>query len=498
MKKLTALAFLVALLAASGSFGQDVEMAVEGRRANGPNPFNAVVRIEATKAEPDLANPWRIADRGDSAGSGFVIKGRRILSNAHCVLDATLVTVHKQSVDAPFTAHVEYLNFDSDLALLEVDDETFFDDIEPLELGETPTVRDHVVAVGYPIGGSRIAFTEGVVSRTEMSFYSISRQYLPSAQVDAAVNPGNSGGPVLDVDSGLVVGIAFQMSKEGENIGYIIPVDVVRHFLHDIEDGQTDGFGDLYFHTRQMVNPAARRALGMKPGMTGCYVHDVEAPWPGTDALRNGDILLAVDGVTVSDTCNVRLPDGRTLNYRALVVAHQLGEDVEFTVLRDGAPLVITNTVSRTLRRIRPPLAGDRPDYYIFGGLVFSTLTMDLWQQLNSGMDFSDGAFAIRQDNEDELVILTDVLSDPVNLGYTDATVVLVEAVDGQPVHSLKGLARILDSATNDFVCIEIVSPSFRGDKHIPLILDTAKAREALPAILERYQVPADRSPDIR
>lgn len=81
--------------------------------------------------------------------------------------------------------------------------------------------------------GDNVCVTKGVVSRIDRSNYSHGRTTLLAIQVDAAINSGNSGGPVLMGDH--VVGIAFQCLTSGENIGYIIPVPVINHFLEDLE-----------------------------------------------------------------------------------------------------------------------------------------------------------------------------------------------------------------------------------------------------------------------
>ncbi len=94
------------------------------------------------------------------------------------------------------------------------------------------------------MGGDRISVTEGVVSRIESDIYAHSGadDHLV-IQTDAAINPGNSGGPVIQ--NGKVVGVAFQGLQEADNIGYMIPTTVIKHFLKDIQDGKYDSFGSM-------------------------------------------------------------------------------------------------------------------------------------------------------------------------------------------------------------------------------------------------------------
>src|SRR5690606_23070094 len=106
---------------------------------------------------------------------------------------------------------------DCDLALLQVEDEGFFDDVPPADIGELPALRDKVSVVGFPIGGEEISITEGVVSRIEVQRYNHSQRHLLAVTVDAAINQGNSGGPVFK--NGKVAGIAFQKLTGVDNIG---------------------------------------------------------------------------------------------------------------------------------------------------------------------------------------------------------------------------------------------------------------------------------------
>ena len=94
------------------------------------------------------------------------------------------------------------------------------------------------------MGGRRISVTKGIVSRIQMDTYAhTGADSHLVIQTDAAINPGNSGGPVMQ--DGKVVGVAFQGLRQAENIGYMIPTTVIRHFLADINDGKYDGFGSL-------------------------------------------------------------------------------------------------------------------------------------------------------------------------------------------------------------------------------------------------------------
>jgi len=202
--------------------------------------------------------------QGSSFSSGFVISGNRILTNAHGVAWHNVVRVRKHGDSRKYVATVEHVAHECDLAILKVEDSQFWSGLEALSLGTLPELQDKIKVVGYPQGGDRISITQGIVSRVEMGSYSHSGEYLLMIQIDAAINSGNSGGPALDSE-GRVAGVAFQALDEAENIGYIIPVPIIDHFLTDIKlHGNYTGFCRLGVSWQTTENEAMRQYLQLK------------------------------------------------------------------------------------------------------------------------------------------------------------------------------------------------------------------------------------------
>src|SRR6202011_1228632 len=147
-----------------------------------------------------------------------------------------------------------------------------------VHFGGLPIVQSTVDVFGYPIGGSRLSVTHGIVSRVDFQNYTYSGvdQHL-AVQIDAAINPGNSGGPVLQ--DGKVVGVAFQgfSGDVAQNVGYMIPTPVIQHFLDDIKDGHYDRYMDLSIGIQNTLNPAMRKALGLKDDDRGVMVSSVQS-----------------------------------------------------------------------------------------------------------------------------------------------------------------------------------------------------------------------------
>jgi S1-C subfamily serine protease len=206
---------------------------------------------------------------------GFVIDvdQRHVITNAHSVEHHTQVKLKRRGSDTKYVATVLAIGRECDIALLTVADDAFWEGLLPLSFGPLPELQEAVAVVGYPIGGETISVTSGVVSRIEVTSYVHGRDELLGIQIDAAINSGNSGGPAFN-DDGDCIGIAFQSmagSGDAENIGYVIPTPIVKHFLRDFErNGRYTGFAALGICWQPMESPDLRKAFGC-PSPPGAF-----------------------------------------------------------------------------------------------------------------------------------------------------------------------------------------------------------------------------------
>ncbi|CAA7049084.1 unnamed protein product [Microthlaspi erraticum] len=189
--------------------------------------LTSVVKVFTVSSKPRLFQPWQISMQSECSGSGFVISGKKIITNAHVVANHTSVKVRKHGSPTKYKAKVRAIGHECDLAILEIDNDEFWEGMSFLELGDIPLMQDTVAVVGYPCGGDSISVTKGVVSRVEQILYPLeysqpwntasSSTELLAVQIDAAINPGNSGGPVIMGNK--VIGVAFESLFWSDNIG---------------------------------------------------------------------------------------------------------------------------------------------------------------------------------------------------------------------------------------------------------------------------------------
>ena len=453
-----------------------------------------VVRVYCTYQDPDYESPWQSVAPRNSTGSGVVIGKRQILTGAHVVANATFVQVQRQSDPEKVVARVAAISHDSDLALLEIDDPKFARGIAPARIGDLPRLRDAVQVVGYPIGGEEVSITEGVVSRIEVQRYDHSQRYLLAVTVDAAINDGNSGGPVFA--RGKVVGIAFQSLPDAELIGEMVPAPVIKRFLDGVRMGKDPRVPGLGITTQQLENPALRAHLGMGKSDSGVLVTAVQFGSSGWGKLERGDVLMSLDGMRIADNGTVRYRGRFRCQFDVVVGDHHVGDRVPARILRGGKRRDVELQLE-PMQWLVPRAEFDvMPSWYLFGGLVFQRLTAEFLR--NWGDHWWDKApkellqlyhAGNRTPDRQETVVMAQVLADAVNVGYAPFTNDIVTAVNGRRPVDLADFVRIVDAAQGEVV-LELSSGG-------TVLLDADAARAAHERILARYHVPGDRSADL-
>lgn len=266
------------------------------------------------------------------SGSGFIIGSEgRILTNAHVVKDADEITV-TLSDNREFKAKVLGADERTDVALIEID----ATDLPVARLGNSETIEvgEWVLAIGAPFGMSYTA-TQGIVSATERQ---LRETYVPFIQTDAAVNPGNSGGPLFNA-RGEVIGINSQiLSGSGGYMGlsFAIPINTANLIAKQLEDkGFVErGFLGIQF---QPVDGKTARAFGLdRP--RGALVASVEPDGPAEKAgIERGDIVLRYNGKLLETSGE--LPP--------LVGATPIGAKAKVEVLRNGKSKTLTVTIGK-------------------------------------------------------------------------------------------------------------------------------------------------------
>jgi S1-C subfamily serine protease len=453
----------------------------------------SVVRIVNNAQRADWYTPWEASAPELGAGSGFVIEGGLVMTNAHVVSDARMVLLFLYGDPTPHEARVRVIGHDCDLALVEPVEAGVLEGLPAMSFDGLPELRSVVETYGYPAGGERISSTRGVVSRIEMQRYSHTEgdSHL-TVQTDAAINPGNSGGPV--VQGGKVVGVAFQAATLLENVGYFIPTEVISHFLTDAADGRYDGYPDLGISTSNLENPAAQRRAGMRPGESGVRVDFVFRGSSADGRLRPGDVLLEIESHPLANDGTVAAEGGLRLDFEVLLDRLQIGDELSLRVLREGQRQELRFPVDRYAPfRLYRRIYDEAPRYFVYAGLVFVPLDREVLltegEEIPPQLIYESYLRPIAEpdSSREEPVLLLRRLDHPVNADMTWSRDLVVDRVDGRPIRDLRELAAALEADAGPFHVIEFAY------SHRFAVIDREQAERSNAEILERYGVPRDR-----
>ncbi|QOY94856.1 trypsin-like peptidase domain-containing protein [Massilia sp. UMI-21] len=429
-----------------------------------PSVENSVVKIFATVRRPDPYKPWIKQSPVNVTGSGVIIEGKRILTNAHVVGYASQVEVQASQSGDKVSARVIALARGLDLAVLELDDPSFFDKRPPVRRAAVlPDVREAVFAYGYPVGGNSLSTTRGIVSRVEFVGYGSFSSGL-RIQIDAPINPGNSGGPVIAGDK--MIGLAFSMASNAQNIGYVIPNEEIELFLKDVADGRYDGKPLLHDSVQTLENPALRQYLNIDKSVEGALVHRpyrLDAGWP----LKEGDIITHIGEYPIDNQGMVKLGSNLRVRFQYRIQQVAKNGKVPMTIRRGGKPMQVEVPASGPRPLLIPDLNGGYPSYFVYGPVVFTRATTDFMGFLLANpramgaYSFNDSPLVTHlgdspTDGREELVVISGpFFPHKLVTGYSNRFGSVLDSVNGTKVRSLAHLVALLRDLKDEYVAFK-------------------------------------------
>lgn len=272
----------------------------------------------------------------NAAGTGMIVSGDGyILTNKHVIEGANAVQVVLD--DGSTYSDVEIIGADplNDVAFLKIKN---VENLPTVKLGDSKTVTagQQVIAIGNALGQYQNTVTSGVISGTGRSLTATSSDYSTSEtltdmiQTDAAINSGNSGGPLVNA-AGEVIGINTATSAEADGIGFAIPISSVKGQLNNIiQNGKADrAYIGVYYVT---ITPDVATAYDL-PVTSGAYLYSasqysaIVADGPGAKAgLKEKDIITKINGISL----------GQAGSVSSIIGEYKPGDTIQLTILRDG------------------------------------------------------------------------------------------------------------------------------------------------------------------
>ena len=453
---------------------------------------DSIVKIYTVSKVPIYLEPWNVSI-ARSSGSGSIIAGNLILTNAHVVANSTFIEVRRHGKRKRVKAKVLSVSHQADLAILSVDDKSFFEGVTPLEFGTLPKIQQKITVYGFPTGGDTLSVTTGIVSRIEHQRYVHSGENFLAIQVDAAINPGNSGGPALS--DGKIVGVVMQQRRNSQNIGYLVPINMIAHFLTDMLDGKYDGFPEIGIITQRMESVALKSMYNIDENVTGQLVTKKLYNCDFYDKIEVGDILTAVDGHKIEDDGTVEFRHHEYTMYSYYIDLHQMGEEVTLDIIRGKKPMQIKFKLSHRgddFLMVKSYRYDKMPTYFIYGGYVFSPLTSNLLASTRgqlSALRAKSGEWS-KKDKKD-VVILVKVLAADFNRGNHGLSLWAIDKVNGEKFKTFEEFYKKVKNAKGRFLLLE-------DDEGAQAAIDIEKVKADDEKLLRRYHIEADRSIDLK
>jgi len=425
MKKQTLLlSILFALLAASlrPAIAADKNALTEAMK-------QSVVSLETAFYGYEQIQPWRHKDLTQNHAHACAVGEYQVLTTAWAVANLTHVKALRFGQNEFIGAKIKLVDYQSNLCLIDLDPNSMTEPLKPLVFTEDYPKGDEVdfywLSSDNRIYNGRAYLDRVRVQRTNAS-YERRLNYIVGN-----TSRRTSTGQVYCIGS-KAIGIAC-WANDSKEAG-LISGEVINAFLAAAEKKDYKGFGAVGFAVSNLLDPAMRSFLKMPESLKdGVYLRDVYTLGTGSDVLKQGDVILAIDG--------------RTLDH--LITSKNVGDKISFALWRNGKKKKIKADVKnfKPTQMLIPYHEYDRqPEYVITAGFIFQKLTREYltrWGDDWTGKVsphlyhyYRDLAYKPTPDRSD-IVILSYVLPSPISLGYKDLGQIVVSKFNGMTIRSI-------------------------------------------------------------
>lgn len=453
---------------------------------------NTVVQIYVQIAATDILQPYKTPAQGSAYGSGFFInQDGYLVTNAHVVMQAKAIWIQipgmgKQIIDVDVVG----ISPDRDLALLKVTSESL--ELIRAQLGQVPFLplgdsdallrSDEVLALGYPLGQHALKSTTGVISGRERHLI----------QMSAAINPGSSGGPLLNC-AGQVVGVNSSGVVEAQNVGYAIPINDLKLILPDLYTTKIlpKPYLGVLFNNASI---ALTQYLG-NPLPGGCYVAAVLQNSPLDKAgVQQADMLYEINGYRVDIFGEMKVPWSEDKISIVDFVGHlATGQDIDLVIYRLGVRKEIKTKFDifalPAIHKIYPGY--ESVDYEVFGGLVMMELTMNHIQAL---IEQAPGLarYAEIKNQHEPVLVITHIF--PNSQGYRSRALLpgmTIAEINGEPVKTLQEYRAVVRKGLSEkYLTIKAIDNITRASDNTFVVLEYDKILQEEEKFAGDYRYP--------
>jgi S1-C subfamily serine protease len=482
---------------------------------------DSVVKIYSIRRSRSLTNPWKRGTSSNLTGSGVVISPNQVLTNYHVVAATTDISISLNGQSERVSGSVQAIAPGIDLAVIALD-EPLPEKAKPLEIAAvTPKPGSKIQVFGYPKGGESLSVTEGVISRIEHVRYRYHTAGL-RAQIDAPLNDGNSGGPMIFEQK--VVGIAFSGLSASNDIGYAIPCEEIATMLEDTKDGTYDGKPRLWWRTQTLASKQMRRWLKMPDDASGLKF--AVMPIPIDDyPLKMNDIITHIGSYKVNNLGKVGFDENTQVSYGYAVdqaadtklVGEKVVADamVPVKIFRDGEEMDIQVPAFRDGHYLLDYMLDTAPNYFVHGPIVFGVAVAEFpasfdtllarggtsaraASSLLGIMQQYNNPYLVRRydrvkNTDEQLVVITKLISNRMTRDIKVIFPAVIRTINGQSVPNIRAAAELIDSLEDELLVIE-----FEDNRNTTIVLSRNDIEREHDQIMENNGIVNAASKNLR
>src|SRR5260221_11797827 len=275
----------------------------------------------------------------------------------------------------------------------------------------------------------------------------------------------------------------------------MVPPPIIRAFLDGVEKGKRPEIPALGITTQNLENPLLRKQLGLNGEERGVVVLHVDHGGSADGLLQPRDVITSIDGLSIANNGTVQFMNRHRTRYDAVLGYRYIGDKVKLDIKRDGKAKNIEVELARWMPLVPRSRYDLPPQYFVYGGFVFQRLTRDYLTTWDKWWNKAPKEFlnyyylGYRTAEQHEVVILTQILADEINVGYGHLYNEAIAKLDGAPPRDIEDFVARLSGARR---VVQITTTS--GGI---IMLDADDVRRATPRILARYHIPRDRTPGL-
>lgn len=455
---------------------------------------NTVVQIIVMAIEFDWAQPYNTSKQCHARGSGFFINDKGlIVTNFHVISEAVAIWIHIPILGKELIG-VEIVGTcpDRDVALLRIIDKDMpkvqkaLGSIPYLSLGNSDSAyrcrAQKVLALGYPLGQESLKSTMGIISGFEHA----------GIQIDAAINGGNSGGPLLN-ERAEVIGINASRYDNAQNVNYAIPINELSSILPDLYHNKivySPSLGEISIYS----NATLAEYKG-NPETAGCYILKVITGSPTSYAgIQEGDMLASLDGYTIDKYGYMNVPWAEDpVSYDTYIRRLGIRDLLTVEYYRDG---VLQKTTVNLAQSDIPAIVTQYPplqtiDYEVIGGMVIMQLTLNhisLFQRQCECLKL----YRLSDNKKEPVLVISHLFSNSL-VGQSKLVIpgFTINTVNGIPVKTLEDFRQALNGSwQTGYLVMAVVDQQHGFSNTLPVIIPFDKALEETVQLAHLYHYP--------